>query len=370
MIVYASLWCMPSGTCTCPRDQTTSTGAVIFHVRLCCTGLGFQANIVEKYVLLCALLHIFVGLKRTRDQKLSSGLMSGHSISVSARHFLVVLHIETRVTCFRWRSVLSVCIAGKGNNSLQHYNLVHKFIPMPQAMKIPAAKAAVDKEWGNFEKILVWNLTKVRNKKEVIDEARNNGKSVHVSLLTDLCHLKNSEMEPRYQKYKGAVVLRSDDSGAYAVFTEQGSSASQMTTAKVMDIIFPDFQDVQVKQPMQYPFIRRSKWKVYPNYWNFQSQNAQIFGFVYHDTNGPKSWSSKEDPVVPLERNLYGHPLAGLSWEMQFEKVLLQHGWEKVSNCECFFVHRERKLFLSVYVDDIKLAGNKQNIDPDLESTQ
>ena len=34
-------------------------------------------------------------------------------------------------------------IAGKGENSLQHYNLVHKFIPMPQAMKIPAAKAAV-----------------------------------------------------------------------------------------------------------------------------------------------------------------------------------------------------------------------------------
>ena len=37
--------------------------------------------------------------------------------------------------------------AGKGENSLQHYNLVHKFIPMPQAMKIPAANAAVDKEW-------------------------------------------------------------------------------------------------------------------------------------------------------------------------------------------------------------------------------
>ena len=26
----------------------------------------------------------------------------------------------------------------------------------------------------------------------------------------------------------------------------------------------------------------------------------------------PKSWSSMEDPVVLLERNLYGHPLAGL----------------------------------------------------------
>ena len=28
-----------------------------------------------------------------------------------------------------------------------------------------------------------------------------------------------------------------DDSGAYAVFTEQGSSASQMTAARVMDAI-------------------------------------------------------------------------------------------------------------------------------------
>ena len=45
-------------------------------------------------------------------------------------------------------------VAGKGDNSPQHHNLVHKFIPVPQAMKIPAAKAAVDKEWENLEKIL------------------------------------------------------------------------------------------------------------------------------------------------------------------------------------------------------------------------
>ena len=43
-------------------------------------------------------------------------------------------------------------IAGIGDNSLQHYNLVHKIIPMPQAIKIPAAKAAVDKEWENWRK--------------------------------------------------------------------------------------------------------------------------------------------------------------------------------------------------------------------------
>ena len=73
-----------------------------------------------------------------------------------------------------------------------------------------------------------------------------------------------------------------------------------------------------------------------------------------------------EDPVVPLERNLYGHPLTGLLWERQFEKILLKHGWEKILNWECLFVlfvHREKGLFLSVYVDDIKI-GWKQNLDP------
>ena len=42
----------------------------------------------------------------------------------------------------------------------------------------------------------------------------------------------------------------------------------------------------------------------------------------------------------------------------------MKHGWEKIPNWECLFVHREKGLFLSVYVDDIKLAGKKQNLDP------
>ena len=59
--------------------------------------------------------------------------------------------------------------------------------------------------------------------------------------LLDTCHLNNAELEAKHQKYNGRVVLRGDivkdDSGSYAVFTEQGSSASQMTAAKIMDII-------------------------------------------------------------------------------------------------------------------------------------
>ena len=43
----------------------------------------------------------------------------------------------------------------------------------------------------------------------------------------------------------------------------------------------------------------------------------------------PRSWSYIDDPVVLFERNLYGHPLAGLLWERQFEKVLLEQRWDK-----------------------------------------
>ena len=36
----------------------------------------------------------------------------------------------------------------------------------------------------------------------MIDEARNKGKKIHFESLMDLCHLKNSELEPQFQKYK------------------------------------------------------------------------------------------------------------------------------------------------------------------------
>ena len=82
-------------------------------------------------------------------------------------------------------------MAGKGDNPLQNYNLIHKSILMPQAMRIPAAKAAVDKECEKLEKIPAWELTIVRSKSEVIDEARTKDTKVHVASLMDMCHLPN-----------------------------------------------------------------------------------------------------------------------------------------------------------------------------------
>ena len=199
-------------------------------------------------------------------------------------------------------------IAGKGYNSMVHYNLVHKFIPMLQAMKIPDAKAAVDKE--------SWNLDKMKSKKEVILRAQRDKKKVHFALLLDICHLKKSELEPEYQKYKGRVVLRGDivkdDSGSYAVFTEQGSSASQMTAAKVVDVIarLPDCDGQAADAVFAY---NKAKMEDAPRWLRIpKSEYVQKFGYVFRDTNGQHRGQMSKIQWFLLNETCMGIPLAGL----------------------------------------------------------
>ena len=131
-------------------------------------------------------------------------------------------------------------------------------------------------------------MTKVR-KNKVIAEARNEGKTEHFASLVDLCHLKNSELEPQFQTCKGRA--------------EQGSSASQTTAAKVMDI----FQEGQAADAVSAytqvkmedaPTSLESPKSECPDTWTRLPRHKW-----------PKSWSSIEDPV-PHEQNLYGHPFA------------------------------------------------------------
>ena len=80
------------------------------------------------------------------------------------RAFWKLMNLQDCVWENHCQIIVETILQEKGDKSLQHYNFVHKFIPMPQAMKIPAAKAAVDKEWEKLEKISAWNLTKVTSK--------------------------------------------------------------------------------------------------------------------------------------------------------------------------------------------------------------
>jgi hypothetical protein len=66
-----------------------------FYVRLYWTGFGLKANIVEEYIALSLLLHVFVGLKRTWDMKLNLGISGGQlTLAISGLTLLTFMTIH------------------------------------------------------------------------------------------------------------------------------------------------------------------------------------------------------------------------------------------------------------------------------------
>ena len=78
----------------------------------------------------------------------------------------------------------------------------------------------------------------------------------------------------------------------------------------------------------------------------------------------PAHWKGRYTrPVVPMLLALYGHPESGAYWEQHCEAHLTSQGFEVVPNWPSTFWHQELKLFLTVYVDDFKMAGPAQSLD-------
>ena len=180
-------------------------------------------------------------------------------------------------------------------------------------------------------------------------------KKVHFASLMDIYHFKNVELLPTYQKYTGRVALRGDIvkdvSGDYAVFTEQDSSASQVT-AKVSDVIprLPDCDGQAADVVWAYTQVKLEDAPEIAQ--KFQSQNVHIlyiyiYGHVFHDIHDQYRGQISKVQWFFSKRNLHGHPLADLLWERQFEEVQLGLGWRKVSNYVCLFI-RKKEIISSV----------------------
>ena len=183
----------------------------------------------------------------------------------------------------------------------------------------------------------------------------------------DVCHFKNAEFEVKHQKYKSRVVLRGDivkdDSGSNAVSTEQGSSASQMTAAKVMDIIsrLPGCAGQAADAVSAYTKVKPRCSKITENSQNRNAPDIWIRLPRHKLQNHGPVWKTQsfllsEICTVILWQDFMGNAMWENPIEVQLGEgfqlgMLIRTPWKK-------------GLFLSVYVDDIKFAGKKQNIDP------
>ena len=67
-------------------------------------------------------------------------------------------------------------------------------------MKIPDAKAAVEKEWKKLETLPARKLEKIKSKRGCHKRDTEKNSKVHFATLIDICHLENAELEPNFQK--------------------------------------------------------------------------------------------------------------------------------------------------------------------------
>ena len=199
---------------------------------------------------------------------------------------------------------------------------------MPQALK-KIRDAMWNNNGKNLRKSRAWQLTKVRNQKEVIEQARNKGRKgsfrvIDGSLSSQEFGVGASVSKvQKAQSYSEVTLLK-----MILVRTQYSlnkSSASQIDSRKSNGHYF---KTTRMRRTSS------SSIRLRPG------QNERCTDVIEHskvrmsrylDTSTESEMAKIiEDPVVPLEPNLYGHPLAGLLWERQFEKVLLEHCWETV----------------------------------------
>jgi hypothetical protein len=251
-----------------------------------------------------------------------------------------------------------------GFGSEHYFVLIHKSIPVQEAKRIPAAEDAIDSEFRKLDKrgFVDWN--RVQEKSDVMVYAVDHGIEYHFGDLMTLCHEKHAELNlPQPKKvYKCRIVFRGDivedEIGYLVIFSEQGTSSSQLEAAKMMDALAPasvdDEEECDGEEGDAIGAYTQAKlgspptWITIPKeYW-------------------PASWHKMGyvKPVVPLLSKLYGHPLAGLYWERHCQGGLFSMGFEKVKGWECLYVHRQERLYLSVYVEDFKMAGRKVSLKP------
>ena len=108
-----------------------------------------------------------------------------------------------------------------------------------------------------------------------------------------------------------------------------------MTDDKVLDVI-ARLLDALDKQATPYAL----KWRTLRQCWNFPILSVLTWIRLPRYT-WPKTWQNVNDESVALPgRILYGHPFPRLLWDS-------------------LFAHRQQGLFLSVYLDGIKMAGEK-----------
>ena len=97
----------------------------------------------------------------------------------------------------------------------------------------------------------------------------------------------------------------------------------------------------------------------------YGSLDSDIYMKVPDGISIPNGSANRKMYCVKLKRSLYGLKQSGRMRYNRLSEYLLQKGYSNNDDCPCIFIKRSSTGFciISVYVDDLNIIGNTQDID-------
>ena len=276
-------------------------------------------------------------------------------------------------------------IAGWGMNSLNHYNLVRESILMLKATKIPDAAAAVDKESEKLEKIPAWQLTKVRNKQ------RGHRWSKERMQNRALCVMNGT---PRWHCKRWFRLLRSVYRERLISVTNDGTKSNGCQSMTTRMRRTSSGRNISLHPghngsctvggflsscAVFLGFLGRvsSKTCVRVCFQPFSGQNGRCINVIKNSkvrmswslNTSTKAQNGQDHGPVWKTPSLLSKGICTVILRQDFlgKRIRESFIWTRLgesSELGMFIREPVKGLLLSLYVDDVKLAGKKQNMDP------
>ena len=205
--------------------------------------------------------------------------------------------------------------AGKGENSLQHLNLVTNLFLCHKPWRFPQQKQQWIKNVRNWKRFRrgTWRKSKVK-KRWSMKQGRRVQKftlpHLWTSVIWRLSNWRQSTTNRKVVLYSEAILWKMILD--LMQYLQNKNHEHHKWRQQKSWISYPDFQGAQLTQ---YLLVPRSKRKMLQNYWKkFPNRNVQTFGFVYHDTSGQnhgpvwktQSFFLNEICMVILWQDCYG----------------------------------------------------------------
>ena len=207
-------------------------------------------------------------------------------------------------------------------------------------------------EFGTVKNPLIFEYDSIRN------EARTNKEEIHFGRVHGIMVEKHWQLpkEDLRRKFKGRAVLL----------------GNKVTNQNIEAAFFQDLGN----SPATFEAVRWADLNGLLPKHSVMLADA-IRAYIQADLKGPRffvelppeawpPWFNLQDyrrPVVRLRKALYGHPDSGTMWEQHCDKAVKEVGFVAVGpEWPSTYYHKEMKLLLVVYVDDLKMAGPESSM--------